>query len=92
MAKHSVGDAVRHSAYGPGKITAVGVKIETPPPFDPVALDGEYWNLKARIAEIERVKAKGTAPYPVDVYTVTHDNGRVEEYGELGIDKLKSRV
>lgn len=92
MAKHTLGDEVRHSVFGLGKITTVGVKMETPPPFDPVKLDGERWNLKARIAEIERTLERGTAAQPVDVYTVTHENGRVVEYGELGIDKLKAKL
>lgn len=96
MAKHQINDTVRHSRHGAGRITSVRVEMETPPAFDPVKLDGELWNLRARIAEIERIKARGTRPEPVDKYTVEFEpktpgaKPRTEDYNELAIDKLKA--
>lgn len=93
MAKHNVGSKVKHSRYGEGTVTGVRQVLETPPPFDPVKLDGEYWNLHARMKQIEAIKARGTEPRPVDRYEVTYADGRKQEdVSELGIDKLASRV
>jgi hypothetical protein len=92
MSKHKIGDKIRHSVHGEGTVTAVGTVLETPKPIDRVKLDGERWNLKARIAEIERLLERGDEPRPVDVYTWTFDSGRkVENASELGTAKLKER-
>lgn len=93
MAKHNLGDKVKHSRYGEGIVTAVAQKMETPPEYDEVKLDGEYWNLHARMKEIERIKARGKEPRPVDVYQITYEGGRKQEdVSDLGIEKLKSRL
>ena len=92
MSKHKVGDKnLRHSIYGVGEIVGVRVEMETPKEYDPVKLDGERWNLRARLAEIDRILERGSAPRPVDVYKVKHARGDEIEYGDLGIDKLKER-
>lgn len=93
MAKHNLGDKVRHSKYGEGTVTAVAQKMETPTDFDEVKLDGEYWNLHARMEEIKRIKARGKEPRPVDVYEITYADGRKQpDVSDLGVEKLKSRL
>lgn len=92
MSKHAIGAKARHSKYGDGEVTGVRQVTKTPDKFDPVKLDGEKWNLVARLAEIERIKARGMDPYNEDVYEVTFPGGRKLECDELAVDKLTERA
>ena len=91
MAKHNVSDKVRHSRLGDGEIIAVRTEVRTPDPIDKVKLDGERWNLKARLAQIEQILERGTDPKNHDVYKVQFAD-RTMEFEEGGIDKLKERL
>lgn len=92
MPKHPIGTAVRHSRHGDGTVTGIRTEIRTPPPFDALALRREELNLRARLAEIADIIARGTEPRPADVYAVTFTTGREQEYEELGVDKLAARA
>lgn len=92
MSKHNIGDKVRHSRHGEGQITAIRQVEVTPPPFDPVKLDAERWTLRARIAEIDAILARGTEPKLEDFCTVQYDGGRAVEYDPAAIDKLRERA
>jgi hypothetical protein len=95
MAKHSIGDKFRHSRMGDGEIVKVQQETRTPPPIDKVKLDGELWNLRARIAEIQQIIARGDTPELVDVYTVEFVNAkgkkRTETFDEYAVTVLKER-